>query len=59
MAAEGKLAIMVGGEEQDLNEMRPVLEVMGATIYHAGPLGNGTITKLVNHILGISAFFVA
>ena len=59
VAAEGKLAIMVGGEEQYLNEMRPVLEVMGATIYHAGPLGNGTITKLVNNILGISAFFVA
>ena len=58
-AEEGKLSIMVGGEKEDLETMRPVFEVMGESIYHTGALGTGEITKLVNNILGITNLFLS
>jgi 3-hydroxyisobutyrate dehydrogenase-like beta-hydroxyacid dehydrogenase len=48
-AEKGTLAIMIGGEPADVAEVRPVLEVMGNYIVHAGPLGNGHALKLVNN----------
>ena len=48
-AEKGTLAIMVGGELADVAEVRPVLDVMGNYIVHAGPLGNGHALKLVNN----------
>jgi len=50
-AEAGTLAIMVGGEAADLERVRPVLEVLGKTIVHCGPVGNGQLTKLCNQIL--------
>jgi len=50
-AEAGTLAIMVGGDAADLERVRPVLEVLGKTIVHCGPVGNGQLTKLCNQIL--------
>lgn len=50
-AEKGTLAIMVGGESADVAEVRPVLDVMGNYIVHAGPLGNGHALKLVNNYI--------
>jgi 3-hydroxyisobutyrate dehydrogenase len=50
-AQKGTLSIMVGGEETDLNEVRPVLEAMGNTITHVGPIGAGQLTKAINQIV--------
>ena len=58
VAEKGKLTIMVGGEEADLEAMRPVFEAMGQNIYHCGPLGSGDITKLVNNIVGVTNLFL-
>ena len=33
--------------------MKPLLEAMGTTIFHCGPVGSGTRTKLVNNYLAI------
>src|SRR5207302_4170735 len=45
----GTLTIMAGGEAQDFERARPVLEAMGELIVHAGPLGHGQMVKLINN----------
>jgi 3-hydroxyisobutyrate dehydrogenase len=50
-AAKGTLSIMVGGEADQFERARPVLEAMGETITHVGPAGAGQMVKLVNQIL--------
>lgn len=52
-AQEAKLSIMVGGPEDAFESVRPVLEAMGRTITHCGPVGSGQTTKLANQIMGI------
>jgi 3-hydroxyisobutyrate dehydrogenase len=42
---------MVGGAENDVAEVRPVLEAMGQRIYHMGAVGAGHTTKLCNNVL--------
>jgi 3-hydroxyisobutyrate dehydrogenase len=42
---------MVGGADEDVARARPVLEAMGRTITHVGPLGAGQATKAVNQVI--------
>jgi 4-hydroxybutyrate dehydrogenase/sulfolactaldehyde 3-reductase len=53
-AIEGKLLIMVGGAEADLNRARPVLEKLGDTIVHCGPAGSGARMKLVYNFMSVT-----
>ncbi len=50
-AAEGTLAIMVGGKAEVLERCRSVLAAMGKTITHVGGHGMGQTVKLCNQIL--------
>jgi len=50
-AQKGTLSIMVGGDEVDVARARPVLEAMGSSITHMGPLGAGQATKAVNQVV--------
>lgn len=52
-ADRGESLFMVGGAERDFARVKPVLEAMGTAIYHCGPAGSGTRTKLVNNYLAI------
>lgn len=47
-AHERRLSIMTGGDEADLERMRPAFEAMGATLRRMGPLGAGQLTKACN-----------
>lgn len=49
-AANGTLAIMAGGSEEDFARAEPVLRAMG-TPHHLGPVGMGETVKLVNQII--------
>ena len=49
-ARDAKLSIMVGGEEEDFEAIRPILEVMGNQIVYQGPAGAGQHTKMCNQI---------
>lgn len=49
-ARNAKLAIMVGGDEQDFNTILPIFEVMGEKIVLQGGAGAGQHTKMVNQI---------
>ena len=60
VARNGKLGIMVGGNSEVLDRVRPVLEALSAVIVHAGPSGAGSTLKLVNNlILGVAIEAVA
>ncbi len=50
-AQNGTLTIMVGGEAPAVDKVMPVLEAMGKTITHVGPIGAGQITKAINQII--------
>jgi 3-hydroxyisobutyrate dehydrogenase len=50
-ARNATLAIMIGGDEELVERVRPVLTTMGKTITYCGPVGNGQLTKLCNQIL--------
>lgn len=50
-AMEGTLSIMVGATEEDFQQVHPILEVLGKTIVHSGPVGSGQIAKAVNQIV--------
>lgn len=50
-ARNATLAIMVGGNAQAFETVRPMFEKMGKTITHCGPSGAGQLTKLVNQVL--------
>jgi 3-hydroxyisobutyrate dehydrogenase-like beta-hydroxyacid dehydrogenase len=53
-AQDGTLTIMAGGSDEDFARARPVLEAMGKTIVHAGPLGHGQTVKLINNAVAAS-----
>jgi 3-hydroxyisobutyrate dehydrogenase-like beta-hydroxyacid dehydrogenase len=55
-AAEGSLAILVGGAEAAFASARPVLDAMGSKVVHAGPLGAGTRMKLARNLVHFVAF---
>jgi 3-hydroxyisobutyrate dehydrogenase len=50
-AVAGTLSIMVGGDEATLERARPVLEAMGGSITHMGPVGAGQSAKATNQIM--------
>jgi 3-hydroxyisobutyrate dehydrogenase len=50
-AKKGTLSIFVGGEAADLERARPVLESLGTTITHVGPIGAGQAVKAVNQVI--------
>lgn len=58
-AADGSLAIMVGGDEWGFERVEPVLEVMSAKVVHTGPLGSATRFKLARNLLHFVAFTAA
>jgi len=55
-AADGSLAIMVGGPAEYFALAEPVLARMGSKVVHAGPLGAGTRMKLARNLIHFVAF---
>lgn len=51
-AREGTLSILVGGAETDLEDARPIFEVLGKRITLCGAQGAGQVVKACNQIMG-------
>jgi 3-hydroxyisobutyrate dehydrogenase len=51
-AANGRLTLLVGAEASDLERARPFLAPLGQTVRHFGPVGTGTVYKLINNLMG-------
>lgn len=47
----GTLTVFLGGEESYVARVRPILEAIGRTFTHMGPLGSGQAAKAVNQVI--------
>jgi 3-hydroxyisobutyrate dehydrogenase len=47
-----KLALWVGGDEAVFQKVKPVLDAIGDQAYHVGPIGAGSVAKLVHNCAG-------
>jgi len=50
-AIDGTLAIMVGGEQEVLDQVHELLMTMGSSVVLCGSIGTGNTTKLANQII--------
>lgn len=50
-AQNGTLSIMVGGEKEIFDQLRPILETFGTNIVYHGPAGAGQHAKMCNQIV--------
>ena len=55
-ARNATLTIFVGGDERDVEHARPVLDALGRTITHVGPIGAGQAVKAVNQVILAGAY---
>jgi 3-hydroxyisobutyrate dehydrogenase-like beta-hydroxyacid dehydrogenase len=55
-ASRGILTLMVGGDETAVRWSWPLLESIGAHIYHVGPVGSGLVGKLVNNLIAVGSY---
>ena len=55
-AQAAELVFMVGGSPQDVDRVRPVLDVLGRAMFHLGPLGSGHIMKCISNLVTAMTF---
>ena len=51
-ARTGRLAIWVGGDREVYDRVKPTLDSMGDQPYYVGPIGAGSVAKLVHNCAG-------
>jgi 3-hydroxyisobutyrate dehydrogenase-like beta-hydroxyacid dehydrogenase len=51
-SARGIHEVMVGGEREIFERVKPILSTFGDQVLYAGPLGSGSICKLVHQMIG-------
>src|SRR5206468_3520211 len=51
-AESRRLALWVGGDEDVFKRYRPVLDAIGDQPYYVGPIGAGSVAKLVHNCAG-------
>jgi 3-hydroxyisobutyrate dehydrogenase len=55
-AASGELVFLVGGSAEALDAARPVFSILGRDAVHLGPVGSGSLMKLINNfVCGVQA----
>jgi 3-hydroxyisobutyrate dehydrogenase len=58
-AANGTLTIMMGGDDPvAMAKVRPVMSLMGKTLFEVGKLGSGHAAKALNNVVGACNFAV-
>jgi len=50
-AKQGTLAFFLGGEQRHVDRAMPVLQALGDTFVHLGPLGDGHTAKVISNVL--------
>jgi 3-hydroxyisobutyrate dehydrogenase-like beta-hydroxyacid dehydrogenase len=50
----GKLMLMAGGDEDVFQRCKPILDLMGDRVKYFGPIGSGSIVKIVHNCLSLS-----
>lgn len=59
VAAKGLITVMVGGNEKEVEKVRPILATFGNPILHVGPVGSGEMIKVLNNATSHAHFAVA
>jgi 3-hydroxyisobutyrate dehydrogenase len=57
-AVAGTLAVMTGGDEADIAEIQPLLEILGRTVLPVGPVGSGHAAKALNNLVSAATLSV-
>ena len=57
-AEAGTLAVMVGGDRDVFELTRPVFEAIGTGVSYVGPVGSGTVAKLVHNSISLATRIV-
>ena len=50
-AASGNLAVMVGGDREIFDLVKPILDSFGDKVFYAGSIGAGSVAKLVHNMI--------
>jgi 3-hydroxyisobutyrate dehydrogenase-like beta-hydroxyacid dehydrogenase len=58
VAATSGVVSMVGGDESDVQRIRPVLDDFSSRVFHMGALGAGMSTKLVRNLISYCTWHV-
>lgn len=53
-ADSGNLAVMVGGDREIFERIKPILDSFGDKVFYAGEIGAGSVCKLVHNMIGHS-----
>jgi 3-hydroxyisobutyrate dehydrogenase-like beta-hydroxyacid dehydrogenase len=51
-AESGRLALWIGGDEAAFTKYKPVVDAIGDQAYYVGPIGAGSVAKLVHNCAG-------
>jgi 3-hydroxyisobutyrate dehydrogenase len=51
-AESGRLALWIGGDEAAFRKYKPVVDAIGDRAYYVGPIGAGSVAKLVHNCAG-------
>ncbi len=51
-ARTGRLAVMVGGDREVYERVKPALDAIGDKVSYLGPIGSGSIAKLMHNCIG-------
>ena len=52
-AIDGTLLILVGGNQEKFNDIKPLLETMGSDVVYCGKSGSGSKMKIINNYMSI------
>lgn len=58
-AEEGNLVLLVGGEKNVIDDIEPLLNLMGKMWKHTGPVGTAKVVKIVNNMMSMGNVLVA
>ena len=59
-AEAGELTFLIGGDHAVFERVKPVLQPVGRCFHYLGPVGSGSIMKLIsNHLSGIQTMAIA
>ncbi|MEO3860330.1 NAD(P)-dependent oxidoreductase [Acrocarpospora sp. B8E8] len=57
-AVDGTLTIMAGGDQDDLDRVRPILETLGSRVLRLGPVGAGHALKALNNLMSATHLLI-
>lgn len=55
-AEAAELVFMVGGDQDAVSRVHPILDIMGNRVFHLGPLGSGHVMKSINNLITAVTF---